>query len=285
MQLPNYLNISIIANSGQCFLWKFENDFWKTRVGKSDFIKINSKNLEIESSLNETQLKHYFNLENNYDEILNILKTDTWTKECVEKYHGLQLLNQDPVEIIFSFILSQNNSVNNVTNCLNRVLDNLYLELENKNTNYETFLSFLNDSKCGYRGAYLVDALKCLKKGKFKEMILNYRNFETEVLRAELMKIHGIGRKVADCILLYSMEKYEVVPMDTWIEKASEKLLTSFHDKGSGLRFAGRKVKNDQVQFAYENLFGKYAGYAQLFHFYALRNEKNSSKNVKVLTR
>jgi N-glycosylase/DNA lyase len=81
----------------------------------------------------------------------------------------------------------------------------------------------------------------------------------TEEARRELIKLQGVGPKVSDCILLFSMEKYDAFPIDVWVKRVME--FFYFHKETT--------LKELQA-FAAEK-FGKIAGIAQQYLFYYAR--------------
>ena len=103
--------------------------------------------------------------------------------------------------------------------------------------------------KCGFRAKYIIDAAK---KVHNKEVNLEKIRFmTTDLARNELMKIRGVGPKVADCTLLYAYHKLDVVPKDVWVKR----MISLF-------------FKNDQNL---TNVFGDYAGLAQIYLFNYMR--------------
>ena len=106
----------------------------------------------------------------------------------------------------------------------------------------------LDDLKCGFRDKYILDAILKIKN---KEIILeNLYELNIDEARRELMKIKGVGPKVADCVLLYGFSKTDSFPTDTWIKKTINKF---FQD---GLP----KIKKE------------YLGIVQQYIYYYVRN-------------
>lgn len=265
--MPSHINLEYIRNSGQCFRCNIVDDHYHIDIGTDKYINVNFLN-HLTTNLNKEQIYHYFNLYQNYNDILRSIAVDDWTKECVDNYNGLILLNQEPIETIFSYILSQNNTVKNVSNCIDKIIYVIYESINISNILDENLLiKYFEINKCGYRSKYITEAIKYIRTNKNIFDFKDYITLDNDMLRAKLTDIHGIGRKVADCIMLYSMQKYDIVPADTWIIKA-------YHKLTQNTNFPKSKF-HDIIQSYYIDKYGNYAGYAQLFHFYDLRNNRN----------
>jgi N-glycosylase/DNA lyase len=268
------LNIDAISNSGQCFRWKkisSKKYVCPTREGLMVVEKLTGNILEI-SGVPDKYIKEYFNLDLNYEKIIKSISFDPFVKIAIDKYYGLRVLNQDLLETIYSFMLSQNNTVLNVSRCIERISKTSNICLDKKENIYQfpdiyslekLHIKDFEEFKCGYRSKYLHSIPK-----HFKEVRLNSK-YNADKLRSELLKFSGIGEKVADCILLYSLKKHEVVPMDTWIEKATKEL---YGLKGN--------LKNRDIRKFYEDRFGEYAGWAHLFIFHYARMNQRKNKSI-----
>jgi len=268
------LNIDATSNSGQCFRWKKINTkryVCPTAEGLMTVQVLPKSKLEI-SGVSDKYIKEYFNLDLNYEMIIKSISFDPFVKIAIDKYYGLRVLNQDLLETIYSFMLSQNNTVLNVSRCIERISKTSNILLNKKSKMYQfpgldslekLHIKDFEEFKCGYRSKYLHSIPK-----HFKEITLNSKH-SSDKLRSELLKFSDIGEKVADCILLYSLHKFEVVPMDTWIEKATKEL---YGLKGN--------FKNKDIRKFYGDRFGEYAGWAHLFIFHYARMNKGKNKSI-----
>jgi N-glycosylase/DNA lyase len=116
----------------------------------------------------------------------------------------------------------------------------------------------LEPVRAGFRTDYLVNASRCMDRNQ----LLSLRTLPYREAREQLMSLSGVGKKVADCTLLYSLDFLEAFPMDTWIKKGLQKV----YFKG---KKAGEKIMEEFVS----DHFGPYAGYAQLYLFHFWRNQ------------
>lgn len=285
------INIDEISTSGQCFRWKklssrtyispVNHYLLKVLILSKDKLKIT-----LYSDMSDKDAKrfiqNYFNLNLNYKKIVQAIEFDQYVKIALEKSYGLRVLNQDLTETIFSFMLSQNNTVSNVSNCIERICKKVSLSngfrLLEEDISKETYYPFpliqdlanltikeYEKMKCGYRSIYLNRTAERLVKEEIN--LEKWKKLESGKLRSKLIEFNGIGEKVADCIMLYSFKKFEVVPMDTWVQKASIELY--------GLK---KNCTNKDVRNFFLDRFGEYAGWAHLFIFNHAR--KKSKRNT-----
>jgi N-glycosylase/DNA lyase len=115
----------------------------------------------------------------------------------------------------------------------------------------------LEPVRAGFRTSYLLNASQCIDR----KQILSLRSLSYKEARKQLMGIPGVGKKVADCILLYSLDFLEAFPMDTWIKRGLQKIY-----------FKGKKAGEKAMEEFVLDHFGPYAGYAQLYLFHFWRN-------------
>jgi N-glycosylase/DNA lyase len=156
--------------------------------------------------------------------ILEILKKDDLIKQYIDKYHGARIINQNPEVCTFSYILSSASSVLKIQlsyNLLSSSLGDNIIDDFYTFPNYKSLLSaddsILYESKIGFRREYIKNAAFNIKMGNIN--LDKIKTMDYEAAKSELKKIKGVGDKIADCILLYSMKHYEVFPQDRWILK------------------------------------------------------------------
>jgi N-glycosylase/DNA lyase len=116
----------------------------------------------------------------------------------------------------------------------------------------------LEPVKAGFRTKYLVKASQCIDRNS----LLSLRSLSYQEARKRLMSLSGVGKKVADCTLLYSLDFSEAFPMDTWIRKGLRKSY-----------FRGKKTGEKAMEDFVSNHFGPYAGYAQLYLYHFWRHQ------------
>ena len=260
-------DIKHILECGQIFRFKkvdsgyiiYAKDVQIEVCCQKDRVKILSKNLDF--------VKKYFDLNNNYANIkLDLLKSNLMNKAIAYGF-GIRILNQDPFETLISFIISANNNIPRIKKIIEAMCERFG---ENKGSFYAfpTLQSLSNAREedfrsigCGYRSAYLVDTIKTLKNGFDLEELFKLDTIEA---RAKLMSLKGVGRKVADCVLLFAYHKTDVFPTDTWIVQ----LYKDLTNETKPAIF---------ISNYFSKIFNVNSGYAQQYLFYEKMNqgEKN----------
>lgn len=206
----------------------------------------------------------YFDLDTNYDTIKSELKVVGDIGDEIAYGHGIRILHQDPVEMIISFIISANNNIPRIKQIIERMCERYGTKVDD----YYAFPTISQLSKikendfrnlgCGYRSGYLVETIGMLQNMDAYSLYL----LPTAEAKKILLSLKGVGNKVADCILLFGYGKTDVFPTDTWIVKAYASKY------GDGLS------NPIEISKFFTNLYGKYAGYAQQYMFYAKRESK-----------
>lgn len=172
--------------------------------------------------------KNYFDLERNYTEIINLISTNEILKTAASFGKGIRVLNQDPWETLCSFIISQNNNIKRIKGIISRLCEN-FGEPINGGYTFPAPEKLANLSpedlsglRAGFRAKYIIDAAKKVSSGEVE--LKNLKNINVDDARNELMKITGVGPKVADCALLFSHGHIEAFPKDVWIKRAMQVL-------------------------------------------------------------
>lgn len=207
--------------------------------------------------------ERYFDLSRNYADICARVCALGIPRLCEAAAfgRGIRILNQDPAETIFSFIVSQNNNIPRIRAILARLCEALgeartacghgyfsFPRLEALAGQGEAFYASLG---CGYRARYLAQTARLLAAEGTERLSA----LPTPRLREALLRLPGVGPKVADCILLFAFHRTEAFPVDTWVEKAYRSL-------GGTLR--GR----EKIAAALAEKFGDLGGYVQQYLFY-----------------
>lgn len=269
IELENYIDIKEILTSGACFRATIEEDGSITNILKDRVINIKQKEkvLTIKSS-NYENIKEiiyeYFDLNRNY-ELINkeIVKNNKELTNMIEKCKTYRIINQDSFEMCISYIISQNNNVKRISKSIEE-LSKLYgKKIEFNNKEYYLFPEYkdiknisiedLSTLKIGFRDKYIIDFLS-----KYEDL-KNINNLSTEEALKELLKVKGIGMKVASCILLFGYKRLDVYPIDTWVKQ----YISENYD-----------IKNNQkeIEKFTKERFGKYAGLVIQYMFHSQRN-------------
>ncbi len=226
-------DLGLTLDCGQAFRWRATEDGAFEGVARGKYLKVKQKDDEIifyntSKEEYENVWKGYFDIERDYGDILSRARLDDRFKEITKDCGGIRILNQDPWEALCSFIISQNNNIPRIKGIIQRLCEKFG---ENLSGNY-TFPTYnalkgvteedLADLRSGFRAKYIVDAVEKCVLGEVDLNSLKTKSYTDA--KTELMKIKGVGPKVADCTLLYGLGFYEAFPMDVWMKRAMEKL-------------------------------------------------------------
>ncbi len=265
-------NITHIFGCGQCFRWNREDDGSYTGVVKNKVINVLQQENTVEFNNINTDdfdiIKNYFDFDTDYETIKNTLNTDEIMAEAIKFGEGIRILNQEEWETMISFMISANNRIP----MIKKVIENLSISFGDYIGNYrgKEYFSFptaerlsaapverILECKTGFRAPRIkAAATRFLYE---KDKIYNIKNMSYDEGLAYLKTYKGIGDKVANCILLFSMKHFDTFPVDVWVRRVMQTLYVSKETKDADIR-----------KFA-ENKFGKYSGFAQQYLFYYAR--------------
>lgn len=273
---PKSFELKDIFDCGQCFRWNTEEDGSYTGVfGKNILnVKRDGKNINFKGICDgniEDIIYDYFDLNRDYERIKETLsEIDENMKKSVLYGKGIRILNQDLWETIISFIISANNNIPRIKGIIERLSKKYGSEISFNGKEYYTFPTHeqLKDVTVedyrklglGFRDIRLYETTQMiLNKDIDLEKLKN--NSNTIEVREELLKLSGVGPKVADCILLFStLKRFEVFPIDVWVRRVMNDLYIKQEDE--------TKVSKKQIEKIAEEKFGNLAGLAQQYLFY-----------------
>lgn len=262
-----------IFECGQCFRWNLEKDGSYTGVIGNNVLNVKKKGMDIlitgmcEQNI-EKLCNQYFDLNTNYEEIKTYLsKIDNHLRLSIRCGEGIRILKQDIWETLISFIISANNNIPRIKGIIERISRKYGKQIIWKNKQYYTFptpeelsnasIKDLRELGLGFRDIRVFETTKMVKnKDVDIEKIANIK--DVNKLREELLRFPGVGPKVADCIMLFSMKKFEVFPIDVWVKRVMTELY------GNEIK----KHNNQQILEFAQKKFGDLAGLAQQYLFY-----------------
>ena len=242
-----------ILHSGQVFRYWQTKDGWLVMSGQHwAEIKITVEQTYIVCD-NANYFYHYFDFDTDYQKIKKTL-TAPKLQNALVRGSGIRILNADFVEMVLSFIISANNNIKRFSKTINAICEKYGTITACGYHGFPTLTQCAkiteNDFKmlgCGYRASYLFQAIQQLTKLDFAQL----QKLDNQKLQHELLKICGVGPKVAACIMLFAFHRLDVAPVDTWIKKAIVQL-----------------SPDEQAMI----LHGQYAGIAQQYIFYYLQH-------------
>lgn len=264
-----------IFECGQCFRWNKGEDGSYTGVFKGNVLNVkkDGNNIQFKGICEdniEQVVKDYFDFSTDYEEIKDKLSNiDDYLKESIEFGSGIRILNQDLWETIISFIISANNNIPRIKGIIERISKQYGKKIEWNNKEYYTFPTPEELSKAtvedlrklglGFRDKRVFETtqLICSNEVNLQELILEK---DTVVLREKLLTLPGVGPKVADCILLFGLKRFEVFPIDVWVRRVMNDLYIKNEDEN--------KVNKKEIEDLAIKKYANLAGLAQQYLFY-----------------
>ena len=272
----NSFELKDIFECGQCFRWNEQEDGSYTGVIKNGIINVKKEDETItftgicDKNIEEV-VNEYFDLKRDYEKIKEQLgNVDEYLKTSIQYGKGIRILNQDLWETIISFIISANNNIPRIKGIIERISQKYGNEIEWNGKKYYTFPTYeqLKDVTVQeYRNLGL--GFRDIRLYETTQMILNKEvdleklknNPNTQEVRNELLRLSGVGPKVADCILLFSdLKRFDVFPIDVWVRRVMNELYIKNEDE--------TKVNKKELEKLAHEKFGNLAGIAQQYLFY-----------------
>ncbi|GAA0117239.1 DNA-3-methyladenine glycosylase family protein [Clostridium senegalense] len=264
-----------IFDCGQCFRWNKTKDNTYIGVAYNKVIEIEKEgnNVIIHNSnlkdFNEIWCE-YFDLKRNYSKIKEELKKDPILDTAVAFGEGIRILKQEPFEILISFIVSANNRIPMIKRAINNISKKYGNELEYKGEKYYSFPSVdrlieasqeeIEEMGVGFRAKYIVDSVDKVYNNVYN--LEEIKSMDDDECHEGLKQFNGVGPKVADCIMLFSMQKYSSFPVDVWVKRAMQHF------------YVAPDVSLPKIRMFARDKFGNLAGFAQQYLFFYARENK-----------
>lgn len=272
-------NTTHIFDCGQCFRWNKEEDGSYTGVVSGKVINVSQLGTKVifdNLTLDDYHIvKDYFDLDTDYEKIKEKVSTDDIMKKAIDFGCGIRILNQDEWETMISFMISANNRIP----MIKKVIENLSCKFGNFITSYRgrDYYSFptpeqlaeapvdkIIECKAGFRAPRIKDAAERFLNER--DTIYNLKNKSYQEGLDYLKTYSGIGDKVANCILLFSMKQFDTFPVDVWVRRVMQTL------------YVDKDTSDKEIRRFAEEKFGDFSGYAQQYLFYYAR-ELNVGKD------
>ncbi|MFI3325925.1 MAG: DNA-3-methyladenine glycosylase [Clostridia bacterium] len=232
IEIEKNFDLAQTLDCGQAFRWTQKEDFWLGCV-KNKVLKICEKDDKIILDCDENDFekiwKNYFDLNTDYIKIRTELsELSPVLKQAADFAPGIHILCQDPWEALCSFIISQNNNIPRIKGIIWKLCENFGEDLgeiysfPSAETVAKLSLDDLAPIKSGFRAKYILSAANAVLNQEID--MENLYTMPLDAARKELMKIKGVGPKVADCALLYGFHRTSCFPMDVWMKRAMETL-------------------------------------------------------------
>ncbi len=267
VEIRDDFDLEKIAQSGQCFrVRKFENGVYRFVSGDDVLYIQGAENhkFSVSCSIDEWNSiwNPYFDLDRCYNEIFNLeYGKHPFIDEAMVCGRGLRILHQNPWEMLITFITSQRKNIPSISKSVELLAMRYGHPIKTEHESLYSFPSLyelervseeeLIDCRLGYRAQYILDAIHQVETGNLDLNILF--SYNDAQLIQELQKIHGVGKKVANCIALFAYGRIACVPIDIWISRA---------------------IENDCEGISPFNLFKDNAGIIQQYVFYYMKSHQ-----------
>ena len=267
-----------IFECGQCFRWDKQEDGSYIGVIKNGVLKVSKQGKSVafegvlEGDINSI-VYDYFDLETNYNDFKDRLsKIDDNMKRSIEFGNGIRILNQDLWEMVISFIISANNNIPRIKGIINRISEKVGQKVTWNGKDYFLFplpeelsklsVADLRALGTGFRDKRIYNTTQMIINKEINlDSLIKIKS--TEEIRNELLKLDGVGEKVADCILLFALHRFDTFPVDVWVRRVMNVLYIHNEDEA--------KVNKKQIREVAYSLFGEIEGIAQQYLFYWAR--------------
>jgi N-glycosylase/DNA lyase len=278
ISIPFPFSLESSLDSGQAFGWKQIESYWVGSIRNVGFaLRQSDQGLECFSSVHSQEtkdvLEKYLALETDPAVIAREFESDPFLSSAMSFCSGLRLLRQDPWECLAGFILSSTKQIIHIRQIWHKMSQRWGKELLIKSSPVRVPLHSFPEAvvvaKCseaelrncgmGFRAPYLLKAAKRVASGEF--CFNELQRVDTATARDRLMELDGVGPKIADCVLLFSLNKQDAFPVDTWIFKVLKHVYK--RDK--------RSLSSGRLEKFLKSRFGGFPGYAQQYLFHYVR--------------
>ncbi|MFA5364539.1 MAG: DNA glycosylase [Candidatus Bathyarchaeia archaeon] len=283
-------SLDCTLDCGQLFRWQKMGDWWYGVV-LDHIIKIRQDNelLTYEfypSKPDNGFIENYLRLDDDLPQIFLEISKDEHIQNAINLFSGLRLVRQDPWECLISYICATYKSipaikkmVNNISECFGKRLTfdgYTFYTFPTPEQLTQTCSAELRTCGLGFRTDRVLEAAKMVENGSLPLDSLKQLSYKEA--KKQLLTVPGVGDKVADCVLLFSLDKLEAFPIDVWVKRVATTLYADHFDSAFIKRVAG---KGSPSQKEYKTIadfgrayFGKYVGYAQEYLFHYLRTQQ-----------
>jgi len=262
---------------GQCFRWNRQEDESYIGVAHGRAVRVEKRGADVLIYTNPEDFNgiwhDYFDLGLDYAKVASIVSVDHYTEKAARFARGMRILKQDKWEALCSFIISQNNNMDRIKSIIERLCALCGRPFYHEEKQYFPFpepAAVASLSPCrlasigsGYRARYILEAARAVCGGSLDLEALDGLPFAQASER--LQSLPGVGKKVAECVLLFGFHRLDSFPVDTWIKKALQRHYPADFDP---------------------SVFSPYAGIAQQYIFHYIRttqrNMARSGENKRI---
>ena len=257
-------NLERTLKCGQIFRYEKIDDSYLITHRDRLFKVRQEENHLLFSGVDQKFISDFFRLDDDYKAIIKSISKDELMKEVIAENYGMRIIRQDPWECLISYMCSARNSIPGMKSNLSMISERFGRPILHDGHKGFSFPApgeiadhdVLIACKVGFRSINIHEANKNINE----KMLMSLRNKSYEEAKAALIKIKGIGDKIADCISLFSLNKLNAFPVDTWIKKG----MTEQY-------FENKKTSDNEIRAFANNYFGRFSGYANQYLFFHWR--------------
>ena len=292
-QLVTPFSLEHTLRCGQLFRWRKLGDWWYG-VADEKVVKIRQIDDKLwfrtfPEEIDANFVKNYFRLNDNLPQILSQISRDEYVREAVQRFSGLRIIRQQPWECLISYICATYKNIPAIKEMILNLSKQFGTKITFDDYNFYTFpkpsdlanadIGELRRCKLGFRAKRVLKTSRIIHNEELD--LENLRRTAYKHARNKLLSLPGVGQKVADCVLLFSLDKLEAFPVDVWMKRIITKYYSSHFEP---LFIEKIRNKRSLTPHAYGEIslfgrkyFGRYAGYAQeyLFHY-----ERHNQKRI-----
>ena len=263
-----------IFECGQCFRWHRQENGSYTGVAMGKILNVLREDDKV--YLNNTNLEefnniwfNYFNLGVTYTDIKDTLKKmDEYLDKATDFGWGIRILEQDGWEMLISFIISSNNRIPMIQKAIENLSRNFgdfigvyegkdYYSFPTPEQLNKATQEEIRACQTGFRDKYIKSTTEAVVSNN--DDVRKYTGLDTNTCIKELTKFNGVGPKVADCIALFGMKKYDTFPVDVWVKRVMQEF------------YVAEDMSLPKIRTYAIDKFGDLSGFAQQYLFYYAR--------------
>jgi len=287
-------NLEETLRCGQVFRWRRLGDWWCGVVG-DQVVKLRQLGSRLVFELHPEGgggelLTRYFRLDDNLPHILSQINRDGWIGRAIQSLYGLRIIRQDPWECLISYICATNTNIPTIRRMIANLCQRFGEEIRCGEHIFHTFpkpealasasLWELRGCGLGFRARWVLQAARAVCSGELD--VEGLKSLGYGEARRELMSLKGVGGKVADCILLFALEKLEAFPVDVWMKRIVLELYPRHFSPDLVRRALAKRSltprEYEEISLFGRRYFGGYAGYAQEYLFHYFRGRRKGIK-------
>jgi len=290
-QLVKPFSLEHTLRCGQLFRWRKLGDWWYGVVDEK-VVKIRQIDDKLwfrtfPEEIDANFVKNYFRLNDNLPQILSQISRDEYVREAVQRFSGLRIIRQQPWECLISYICATYKNIPAIKEMILNLSKQFGTKITFDDYNFYTFpkpsdlanadIGELRRCKLGFRAKRVLKTSRIIHNEELD--LEKLRKIDYKRARNTLLSLPGVGQKVADCVLLFSLDKLEAFPVDVWMKRVIMEYYSSHFESVFIEKIRNKRSLTPreyrEIRLFGRKYFGRYAGYAQEYLFHYERHTQN----------